>query len=175
MATENVPYGRKTQRKPALEEVHILWINDGMSCDGVPIQQELSEPDHRAAELIRLRQPEELGVGQRAAERCERGNQLILASFSVRPLVLAHRTYQGTGVPGLPGMRPLSLIRPSAWPAWGRQRLTAVRRELAAVVPHRVNAAAAGPAGPAVTCWSPWPWESQAAGARASSPSSARM
>jgi hydrogenase small subunit len=34
MATENVPYGRKTQRKPALEEVHILWINDGMSCDG---------------------------------------------------------------------------------------------------------------------------------------------
>src|ERR1700733_5709236 len=34
MATENVPYGRKTQRKPALEEVQILWINDGMSCDG---------------------------------------------------------------------------------------------------------------------------------------------
>jgi len=32
--TESVPYGRKTQRKPALEEVHILWINDGMSCDG---------------------------------------------------------------------------------------------------------------------------------------------
>ena len=33
------------------------------------------------------------------------------------------------------GMRPLSLIRPSAWPAEGRQRLTADRRELAAVVP----------------------------------------
>ena len=34
------------------------------------------------------------------------------------------------------GMRPLSLIRPSAWPfGKGRQRLTAVRREPAAVVP----------------------------------------
>ena len=33
------------------------------------------------------------------------------------------------------GMRPLSLIRPSAWPVTGRQRLTADRRELAAVVP----------------------------------------
>ena len=34
------------------------------------------------------------------------------------------------------GMRPLSLIRPSAWPVEaGRRRLAAVRRELAAVVP----------------------------------------
>jgi hypothetical protein len=34
------------------------------------------------------------------------------------------------------GMRPLSLIRPSAWPCGkGRQRLTADWRELAAVVP----------------------------------------
>ena len=33
------------------------------------------------------------------------------------------------------GMRPLSLIRPSAWPVPGRQRLTADWRELAAVVP----------------------------------------
>jgi hypothetical protein len=34
------------------------------------------------------------------------------------------------------GMRPLSLIRPSAWPGGkGRQRLTADWRELAAVVP----------------------------------------
>jgi hypothetical protein len=34
------------------------------------------------------------------------------------------------------GMRPLSLIRPSAWPSGkGRQRLTADWRELAAVVP----------------------------------------
>src|SRR6516225_7713484 len=32
------------------------------------------------------------------------------------------------------GMRPLSLIRPSAWPG-GRQRLTAAWRERAAVVP----------------------------------------
>ncbi|MGH8274644.1 MAG: hydrogenase expression protein HypE [Gammaproteobacteria bacterium] len=32
--TSGVPYGRKTQRKPDLEEVHIIWINDGMSCDG---------------------------------------------------------------------------------------------------------------------------------------------
>ncbi len=32
-------------------------------------------------------------------------------------------------------MRPLSLIRPSAWPFEGRQRLTADWRELAAVVP----------------------------------------
>ena len=34
----------------------------------------------------------------------------------------------------LAGMRPLSLIRPSAWP-WGRQRVTGGLQELAAVVP----------------------------------------
>ena len=28
------PYGRKTQREPAVKEVHILWTPDGMSCDG---------------------------------------------------------------------------------------------------------------------------------------------
>jgi hydrogenase small subunit len=32
--TGAVPYGRKTQRKPDLKEVHIIWMNDGMSCDG---------------------------------------------------------------------------------------------------------------------------------------------
>ena len=26
MATEAVPYGRKTQKPPAVEEVHIVWI-----------------------------------------------------------------------------------------------------------------------------------------------------
>src|SRR5690348_11100829 len=34
MATETVPYGRKTQRPPAVREVHILWTPDGLSCDG---------------------------------------------------------------------------------------------------------------------------------------------
>ncbi|MCI0465279.1 MAG: hypothetical protein L0Z62_50800 [Gemmataceae bacterium] len=29
-----VPYGRKTQRPPAVEEVHILWITAGLGCDG---------------------------------------------------------------------------------------------------------------------------------------------
>src|SRR5215470_3347573 len=29
-----VPYGRKTQREPAVKEVHILWITAGLSCDG---------------------------------------------------------------------------------------------------------------------------------------------
>ncbi|MGH8613174.1 MAG: hydrogenase expression protein HypE [Gammaproteobacteria bacterium] len=28
------PYGRKTQRPPALKEVHILWITGGLGCDG---------------------------------------------------------------------------------------------------------------------------------------------
>ncbi|HXE54333.1 MAG TPA: hypothetical protein VN541_15025, partial [Tepidisphaeraceae bacterium] len=28
------PFGRKTQRPPAVKEVHILWSPDGMSCDG---------------------------------------------------------------------------------------------------------------------------------------------
>ena len=32
--SDSVPYGRKTQRNPDLKEVHIIWINDGMSCDG---------------------------------------------------------------------------------------------------------------------------------------------
>jgi hypothetical protein len=39
------------------------------------------------------------------------------------------------------GVRPLSLIRPSARPGWDRRRLTAARRELAAVVPHLVSSA----------------------------------
>jgi hydrogenase small subunit len=32
-ATE-APYGRKTQREPAVKEVHILWSPDGLGCDG---------------------------------------------------------------------------------------------------------------------------------------------
>src|SRR5215470_19753017 len=34
MATETVPYGRVTQRKPAVAEIHILWITAGLGCDG---------------------------------------------------------------------------------------------------------------------------------------------
>ncbi len=33
-ATTPVPYGRKTQREPAVKEVHVLWTPDGLSCDG---------------------------------------------------------------------------------------------------------------------------------------------
>ena len=29
-----VPYGRKTQRAPAVAEVHVLWLTAGLSCDG---------------------------------------------------------------------------------------------------------------------------------------------
>jgi Ni,Fe-hydrogenase I small subunit len=28
------PYGRKTQREPAVKEVHVLWTPDGLGCDG---------------------------------------------------------------------------------------------------------------------------------------------
>ena len=28
------PYGRKTQRAPAVKEIHILWITAGLGCDG---------------------------------------------------------------------------------------------------------------------------------------------
>jgi hydrogenase small subunit len=35
MADDNGPiYGRKTQKAPAVKEVHILWITAGLSCDG---------------------------------------------------------------------------------------------------------------------------------------------
>jgi hydrogenase small subunit len=34
MSTDTVPYGRKTQKAPAVKEVHILWITAGLSCDG---------------------------------------------------------------------------------------------------------------------------------------------
>jgi hydrogenase small subunit len=34
MADATVPYGRKTQKAPAVKEVHILWITAGLSCDG---------------------------------------------------------------------------------------------------------------------------------------------
>ena len=26
------PYGRKTQREPAVKEVHVLWTPDGLGC-----------------------------------------------------------------------------------------------------------------------------------------------
>ena len=32
--TTSVPYGRKTQREPAVTEVHVLWSPDGLECDG---------------------------------------------------------------------------------------------------------------------------------------------
>ena len=34
MAHETVPYGRVTQKKPAVAELHILWITAGLGCDG---------------------------------------------------------------------------------------------------------------------------------------------
>jgi hydrogenase small subunit len=34
MAAEAVPYGRKTQREPAVKELDILWITAGLGCDG---------------------------------------------------------------------------------------------------------------------------------------------
>src|ERR1700709_1040193 len=32
--TAKAPYGSKTQKAPAVKEVHILWITAGLSCDG---------------------------------------------------------------------------------------------------------------------------------------------
>ena len=32
--TTAIPYGRKTQRPPNIEELHILWITAGLGCDG---------------------------------------------------------------------------------------------------------------------------------------------
>ena len=29
-----VPYGRKTQREPAVKEVHVVWMTTGLGCDG---------------------------------------------------------------------------------------------------------------------------------------------
>jgi hydrogenase small subunit len=34
MAKEAAPYGRVTQKKPAVAEVHIVWITAGLGCDG---------------------------------------------------------------------------------------------------------------------------------------------
>jgi hydrogenase small subunit len=34
MPAETVPYGRSTQKEPAVKEVHVLWITAGLSCDG---------------------------------------------------------------------------------------------------------------------------------------------
>src|SRR5580693_8165494 len=33
MGTATVPYGRSTQKAPAVKEVHILWIPAGLGCD----------------------------------------------------------------------------------------------------------------------------------------------
>ena len=34
MTAEAVPYGRTTQKKPAVAEVDIVWITAGLGCDG---------------------------------------------------------------------------------------------------------------------------------------------
>ena len=34
MAAEAAPYGRITQRPPAVKDVHIVWITAGLGCDG---------------------------------------------------------------------------------------------------------------------------------------------
>src|ERR1700704_5904382 len=34
MTAQVVPYGRVTQKPPAVAEVHILWITAGLGCDG---------------------------------------------------------------------------------------------------------------------------------------------
>ena len=34
MAPETTPYGRVTQRAPAVKDVHIVWMTAGLSCDG---------------------------------------------------------------------------------------------------------------------------------------------
>ena len=34
MGTATVPYGRSTQKAPAVKEVHIVWITAGLGCDG---------------------------------------------------------------------------------------------------------------------------------------------
>src|ERR1044072_6569818 len=34
MAAESAPYGRVTQRPPAVKDIHIVWITAGLGCDG---------------------------------------------------------------------------------------------------------------------------------------------
>ena len=34
MATEAAPYGRVTQRPPAVNGLHVLWMTAGLGCDG---------------------------------------------------------------------------------------------------------------------------------------------
>ncbi len=34
MTQATVPYGRITQKQPAVAELHILWITAGLGCDG---------------------------------------------------------------------------------------------------------------------------------------------
>ena len=34
MTAQAVPYGRSTQKQPAVAEIHIIWITAGLGCDG---------------------------------------------------------------------------------------------------------------------------------------------
>src|ERR1700740_2507447 len=34
MTEAAIPYGRKTQRTPAIKEIDVLWITAGLGCDG---------------------------------------------------------------------------------------------------------------------------------------------
>ena len=45
MAEDNVPYGRKTQREPAVKEVHIVWMTTGLGCDGDSVSITAATPE----------------------------------------------------------------------------------------------------------------------------------
>ena len=30
----SIPYGRRTQRAPAVKDVHVIWLTAGLGCDG---------------------------------------------------------------------------------------------------------------------------------------------
>ena len=46
MPAEVAPYGRSTQKAPAVKEVHVLWITAGLGCDGDSVP---SQPLHSPA------------------------------------------------------------------------------------------------------------------------------
>jgi hydrogenase small subunit len=43
MAAETAPYGRVTQRLPAVKDIHIVWITAGLGCDGDSVSTQIKE------------------------------------------------------------------------------------------------------------------------------------
>jgi hypothetical protein len=87
MATETVPYGRVTQKKPAVAEIHIVWITAGLGCDGDTVAITAATQDRAAVKVhdigLRLHRNHLIGIRKKLVKGLCCGREL-------KPSCVAH-------------------------------------------------------------------------------------